>query len=413
MRTAGALFALLSLSALPALANEDAAPRSIPGWNEYVDSLRDLPQRMLAKLPESMRRDPQIQQEVGRLALEAAASSALEALGGNGNYPVFLPTIGQVLNVGQPNADTVYRAATITPGGSYRLRGTRGSLRMLNIGQGGASPDATREYLDLNALRIDAQGRFDVLLSPTRPAGHTGEWWPLQPNTSRLLLRMVSSDWSRERDPTLSIERVDKPMAHTRASAAELEQRLRRLPAAMNFIGLLFVDHVAQLRAQGFVNKLKVLDVSQMGGLTGQFYYEGAYELREDEALIVTATVPKQCVYRSMILTNDLYETTDWTNNHSSLNDSQAAPDADGVLRIVVSAQDPGVSNWLDTAGYATGLMQGRWYECDTQPIPSVTKVAFADVRKALPRQTKTITQEERDRMLRERRAAYQQRPLW
>ena len=99
--------------------------------------------------------------------------------------------------------------------------------------------------------------------------------------------------------------------------------------------------------------------------------------LRDDEALIVEATVPKQCVYRSMILTNELYETTDWYNNHSSLNDAQAAPDARWRTAIVVSAKDPGVPNWLDTAGYPTGVIQGRWFQCDTQPVPSIRKVAL------------------------------------
>jgi hypothetical protein len=334
-----------------------------------------------------------------------------------------LAQIGQVLNVGQPNADTSYRIARLTPGGSYRLRGQRGSLRMANISQSGAMPyesgpkparpGAVRRMHDINALQVDDLGRFDVLLSPTRPADYEGDWWQLEPTTTRLLLRMVSADWSKERDPTISIERVDKPMTHTRRSAADLEQRLRQLPTATAFIASLFIDHVAQLRAQGFVNKLKVFDVAALGGLAGQFYYEGAYELRDDEALIVEAQVPKQCVYRSMILTNELYETTDWYNNQSSLNDAQAAPDSDGVLRIVVSAKDPGVPNWLDTAGYPTGVVQGRWFQCDTEPVPSVRKIAMADLRKALPKDTKMVTREERERVVRERRAAYQERPLW
>jgi hypothetical protein len=53
----------------------------------------------------------------------------------------------------------------------------------------------------------------------------------------------------------------------------------------------------------------------------GQFYYEGAYELLPDDALIVEAKVPDKCSYWSVILTNDIYETTDWYNNQSSLND--------------------------------------------------------------------------------------------
>jgi hypothetical protein len=399
-----------------------AAP-AIAGWNEFVDGLRGLPERMLAKLPEAMRNDPQVQQEVGRLILESLASSTLDAIGGDGDFPAFLPAVGQLLNVGQPNADTVYRIARLTPGGSYRLRGERGSLRMVVIAEVGPAPGepgfdpaqarAPRSTHDVNALKADVQGRFDVLLSPQRPEGYTGDWWPLSPGTSKLLLRMVSGNWSIERDPTFSIERIDKPMLKPRRSAADLEQRLRRLPNATAFMALLFADHVEQLRKEGYVNKLKVFDTSQIGGLATQFYYEGAYDLRDDEALIVEAKVPARCLYRSVILTNEIYETTDWYDNHSSLNDSQAAPDADGVLRVVVSAKDPGVPNWLDTAGYPRGVVQGRWTECDSQPVPSVRKLALSAVRKALPRDTATVTPEQRERIVRERRAQLQQRPLW
>ncbi len=400
-----------------------SAPQKIAGWDEFIDGLRDLPASMLAKLPESERSDPQVQQEVGRLMLAALTASSLDALGSDGDHPVFLAQLGQTLNVGQPNADTVYRVARITPGGTYRLRGRRGTLRMFkisqvspNLGEGGTNAKhvgAASTDGDANALKVDREGRFDVLLSPVRPAGYAGDWWQLDTSANRLLLRMVSSDWKKEVDPTISIERVDVAVNRPRPAAADLEQRLRRLPAATSSIALLFVDHVEGLRRQGYVNTLKIFDTSQLGGLTGQFYYEGAYDLRDDEALIVEAKAPAKCAYRSMILTNELYETTDWYNNQSSLNDSQARADADGVLRIVVSARDPGVPNWLDTAGYGRGLMQGRWTGCDSQPIPAVHKVLLSDLRKSLPPQTPMIAPDERQRLIRERRAELQQRPLW
>jgi hypothetical protein len=45
--------------------------------------------------------------------------------------------------------------------------------------------------------------------------------------------------------------------------------------------------------------------------------------------------------------------------------------------------------------------------------MPSIRKLPFAEVRAALPAETPTISPEQRERVLRERRAAYQQRPLW
>src|SRR5262249_39770140 len=159
-----------------------------------------------------------------------------------------------------------------------------------------------------------------------------------------------------------------------RPPAAALAQRLERLPGATSGMALMFVDHVEGLRREGYVNKLKTFDVSQMGALVGQFYYEGSYDLKDDEALIVEAKVPGKCAYRSIILTNALCETTDWYNNQASLNEAQAKADSDGVLRVVVSAKDPGVPNWLDTSGHPVGVIQGRWTDCDAQPVPTVRK---------------------------------------
>src|SRR3546814_7850823 len=112
-----------------------------------------------------------------------------------------------------------------------------------------------------------------------------------------------------------------------------------------------------------------------MSGLSRQAYYEGAYDLADDEVLISEVRIPDQVSYWSLILTNELYETTDWYNNQSSLNDVQAVVDSDGVFRAVISARDPGVHNWLDTSGYPRGAIQGRWVDTDDKPTPTIRKV--------------------------------------
>jgi hypothetical protein len=408
------LVALLFATTAQAQTNSPA-PATVPGWAEFTEALRTLPDRMLAKLPLSMRSDPQVQQEVARMALEALASQSIDAIGADGDAPQFLPSIGQVLNIGQPNADTIYRAATLTPGGSYRLTGKRGNLRLAVIAQvvpQGQPGAGAREHLRLDSLKTDRNGRFDVLISPEKPAGHKGDWWKLNPAATTLMLRLVSSNWGREVEPVLAIERTDKPIARPRLSAAALEQRLRMLPRKIDYIALMFVDHVEKLRAQGFVNKVNIVDVG-LGALAGQYYYEGVYDLKDDEALIIESPVPAKCDYRSLILTNELYETTDWVNNHASLNDSQAAPDPDGKLRIVVSARDPGVKNWMDTSGYPRGIIQGRWTGCNSQPVPVTKLVKLADLGAALPKDVAQASPEQRQTILRERRRQAQERPLW
>lgn len=417
-RTSAIAFLLASSSVIGA-ESADTVIADPPGWQSLIEDLKVLPVQLLAQLPPQMREDPLIQQEVARLALQAFTVSSLRTLGGYGDHPVFLPGIGELFNVGQPNADTLYRVAQITPGGIYRLRGHQGSLNMAVIGQvGSESGDQgeRRQHWDIGALTTDDEGHFDVILSAERPAGYDGDWWPLNPNAHSLMLRLVSSDWAEQQDPTIAIERLDVAAAKPRATAEELEQRLRQLPQATSFLANMFVDHVEQLRQQGYVNRLKVMGESESntgGLLPGQFYYEGAYDLADDEALIIAAKHPASCDYRSVILTTELYQTTDWYNNHSSLNASQAKPDSDGVLRVVVSAKDPGVPNWLDTAGHSRGAVQGRWTNCDSQPVPSVRKVPVGDVRAHLPSDTPIVSAKERQQIIRERRAAYQQRSHW
>jgi hypothetical protein len=415
------LLGVLAISTVRA--GEPASPpESVPGWNDFLSGLRDLPERILARLPEEQRADPQIRQEVGRLALSAVTAATIDALASDPDHPVFLPQINNYITTGQPNADTNYRSAKITPAGVYRLRGMRGSMSQTRISEAGPRPkqvDGTvnlgnpRPVHDLNTLDVDAAGRYDVVLSPTRPEGYSGDWWQLDPTSNMLLVRMVGSDWAREKEPTLSIERVDAPATRPRPPAAVLEASLRAIVNSADFIAPLLVDRPQKLRAEGYVNKLKDVDFSQMGGLKGQSYYEGVYDLKDNEALIIETKLPESCAYRSLILTNPIYETTDWYNNHSSLNGAQSAADKDGVLRVVLSARDPGVANWLDTAGYPTGVIQGRWLECSSKPLPAMRKVLLADVIKSLPAGTVRVSAKEREQQVRDRRALLQQRPLW
>jgi len=401
--------------------------RAFPAWEAFTVELRELGDTMMALLPERLRNDPQVQQEVGRLMLGALAARTLDALASDGDHPAFIPWIGATMNVIQPNADTIYKKVVITPGGTYRIRGDRGSLRILKMVQANVLPEETGKtnpgigvlaHNDFNTLRVDEKGRIDVVLSPTRPEGYDGDWWQLDPRAHALLLRQVAYNWGEERDPRLSIERLDVPAARPRVPAAKLEKALRSLAGATRNTAVILVDHVEEIRRDGTINKVAELKVggaaaSQVGGLVGQFYYEGAYDLAADEALIFEAKIPVQCGYWSVILTNDIYETIDWYNNHSSLNGVQGQVDRDGMFRAVISEQDPGVPNWLDTAGHLTGVVQGRWTDCDSKPIPQLRKVPLADVRRLLPADTASVTPAQREQAIRERRSQLQLRPLW
>ena len=392
---------------------------SLMSWEEFVDQLKPLGARLMRRLPERLREDPQVVQESYRLLLAGLARGLSDAVVGDRRHPMFVPEISLAQNVFQPNSDTIYKSVMIDGAGVYRLKGERGDTRMLILAQLGPATlrtgklGAALKQYDFDTLTFDDQGRFDVIISGTRPDGHRGDWWELDPRAEKFMVRTVGCRWGDEREPRYGIDRLDVAPTKGRHSAAELSFRLSEIPTIAGHCACTFPDHVEKLRQEGYINRLKVFDVSQMVGLNRQHYYEGAYQLEEDEALIVEAKVPDKVKYWSLILTNDIYETTDWSNNQSSLNDAQAHIDRDGWFRAVVSARDPGLPNWLDTSGYPSGAIQGRWFDASSAPTPEVKKLKLADVRSALPADTPRVTPAERDATLRERRIKAQMRVIW
>lgn len=389
-------------------------------WEELLDQLRPLGEQMRNRIPERLRSDPHIMQESMRLMLSGVLRTVNDAIMHDRSHPMFVPEINVCQNIFQPNADTIYKAALIEKGGAYRIRGDRGTTRMMILAQLG--PDSVRTHKhhpaqghnDFDDLRIGPDGSFDVILSAERPAGYAGDWWELKPGTEKLMLRIVACDWGVEREPRFGIVRLDSARAAKgRPTLEELAFRFGEIAHGTTFCALAFPDKVQQLRDEGFINSLKVADFSQMTGLSAQSYYEGAFELEEDEALITEVRIPKKVRYWSLILTNELYETIDFYHNQSSLNAAQAVVDADGYFRAVISLRDPGVHNWLDTSGYPSGAVQGRWFDAEQRPTPTMKKVKLADVRSHLPADTVLVTPDQRADAIRDRTLRAHTRIIW
>lgn len=388
-------------------------------WEALIDGLRPLGEAMRKRMPERLRGDRQVMAESMRLLLAGLARASSDALVGDRRHPMFVPELNVAQNIFQPNADTIYKSCLIEKGGSYVLRGDRGTTRMMILAQMGPDTLRTGKHHpvlgqgDFDTLALDDRGHFEVVISPERPSGHRCDWWQLDPACEKFMIRIVSCDWGVEREPRFGIARLDVDEAKGRPSLASLNAGFAEMPGITGVCALAFPTHVEELREQGYLNALKVFDVSQMSGLKGQSYYEGAYEIADDEALITEVTIPDQYKYWSIILTNDIYETTDWYNNQSSLNDKQGLVDADGIFRTVISARDPGVHNWLDTAGYPSGAIQGRWFGASATPNPTLRKVKLVEVLAHLPPETRRVTPPERAAVLRDRRIAAQQRAIW
>ena len=123
----------------------------------------------------------------------------------------------------------------------------------------------------------------------------------------------------------------------------------------------------------------------------------GRFELEPDEALILEVE-PPEGVYWSISLGNPWLETIHYGRHQSSLNGHQAVIDSDGIFRAVICATDPGVANWLDTAGHSNGAMLLRCVRTETAPVPHVRVVKVDEVLSLLPADTTMTTPDERAR---------------
>jgi hypothetical protein len=357
-------------------------------------------------------------QELYKLAFSALANGYLGHAYLDAARPVFAPMWNIAMNLAGPAPDYVYMTAEIDPAGVYEISGFRGTARFVEITQQrwkmigsaevqGASPASG----DLDDLTIGPDGRFSVVLSAERPAAYDGDWWQLHPGVIRLLVRKCACDWRREVDARLAINRLDDCPA---ATPADFASRFATMAEWIEKVISFDINLARRYREHHGINVLtrsKIIET--MGGLPAQLYYDGAYEIGDDEALIVDTALPKTSRYWSILVADDRFSTVDWLNRQSSLNDAQARLDADGRFRAVVSARDPGVPNWLDKADNAWGILQLRWNRPSDAPNPIVTKVPLDEVRKHLPSDTPVIDARLRKAYLRARREAAQLRQLW
>ena len=109
-------------------------------------------------------------------------------------------------------------------------------------------------------------------------------------------------------------------------------------------------------------------------------YAMGRWDLQPDEALVMTGELPS-CVFANVMLWNRHMQTLEYRSRQSSLNQAQIELEADGSYRIVVADRDPGVANWLDTAGHAKGTIFWRFLlpesdlpqpQCEVVPVDSL-----------------------------------------
>ncbi len=299
--------------------------------------------------------------------------------------PVLKRTAHETIKLGADNPDNHYFNAAISGRHEYRLRGNRGTVSYLSFGtqaghygQGGGLPPTG--FLEASQLALGPNGDFEIALCcEPRP----GNWLPMKPETGMLLVRQTFADRARETPATLRLVRVDGPHQPVPVTAAMIDEGLKNASTLVAGASLLFAKWARDFQAH--TNRLPRFDQevsNQAGGDPNIAYYHSHWRLAADEALVVEV-LPPRCEHWNFQLNNYWMESLDYRYFRIHVNKHTATYEADGSVRLVVAHQDPGVPNWLQTAGHDSGTMLFRWIRAEAHPEPGTRVVKLASLSAA------------------------------
>ena len=387
----------------------DARIMTGEAWDEFCDTLKRAGKLVLGDgVPDS----PSDRAEGFRyLTRFLAAGTVLCVEHADPDYPEFGRMVDHTMAWGLDCPDCLYLYATVRGDAGYRISGNRGSANHIDIqvnyghfAQGDISTWGTISSLNGLDLRTEPDGSFELFLGGEE---RDGNWLRLEPNAEFVLVRQYFNDWERERPADLIIERLDAAYPVPLPRTDQVAARLARLSMWLERGGALW-ERMSKAMLGLAPNTLLVSlpkDSDKRAGMQGQAYGIGNFRCAPDEAVIVEFT-PPPCHHWSFGLANWYWESLDFASRQSSLNGHQATLDSDGVFRGVIAHEDPGVPNWLDTAGHTEGTIAARFLLADSAPEPKLRSVKLADLRAELPDDTPRISVAARAEILERRRRA-------
>lgn len=277
--------------------------------------------------------------------------------------PTLHRPVHETVKIGADNPDNYYQHAAISGAHEYRLRGTRGTINYLGFGTyaggyGEEGRSGETGYLEGKDLDVGKDGSLEILLSCREQPGN---WLPMEPDTSKLHVRQTYLDREHEELAELTLERIGDE-----GGAPQLTPET--VDTGLTMAGRLVVGCAAMFAnwAEGFAERPNELPLFDPGvslaahGDPNIVYYHGYWRLAPEEALVVEVT-PPACDYWNFQLNNHWMESLDYRHHRISVNKHTARVREDGSVRLVVAHRDPGVANWLETAGHTLGTMCFRW----------------------------------------------------
>lgn len=351
-------------------------------WDEFCDALKDAGKIIQSpKAPKDAFDQAEGYRYLTRL-LRGGLESFLEFR--DPEFPQLRCPAHETIKLGADNPDNRYESCSVNPKNDYRIFGTRGTVDYLGIGSvinkyatGGGMK--TTGFIDAREMTIDDDGSFELIISQRE---HPGNWLPIGPETNSINVRQTFQDRINEKPAELKIERIGAQ--GERPQPLTPEKLVRGLQGATMFVqgsAKLFEDWSESFLPTN--NQLPPADQAYcqaIGGDPNIFYFHSAWELADDEVLVIEAPTIPECQTWNFQLDNWWMESLDYRHHTIHINKHTAHYEDDGSVVAYVSHRDPCKPNWVETAGHKLGTMCWRWIGADEHPLLNVRVVKFADL---------------------------------
>ncbi len=292
-------------------------------------------------------------------------------LEGDPERPSFTPLASPTRKILGDNVDSRYFFAPITGTRAYRIHGRRGNDVYLSFCVYGGKPDgqwSERVVANVSQREISfgADGSFELVLSPEPSSAGRAKWVKLEPDAVCVISREYYTDSGHTRPARFTLEAVEPTAAPAPLSDELLASRLR---AVATFVreSIQFAPIPPLPAVNTLLPPMPWSPTVRGWGTPDNIYALGAFELEPDQAIVIAGRSP-QCTYWGVQLWNRYMQSLDSRYHRVSVNHAQAQLEADGSWRVVIAHRDPGVPNWLDTAGHREGLFFCRWLQAEELP---------------------------------------------
>lgn len=363
------------------------APRSTAAFDELLATLQEA--RDAYVLDEERHVDELEVLEAFKYVLHLTSEVTELLVEGDSERPRFSSIVTPARKFLGDNPDSLYQQAVIRGDRAYRITGRKDLQSYISFTIHGPDPAGGLNgpvQADMNddAFTLGADGSFSLVIGPPGTPGADIE---LQPDARYVIVRNY---YLRERsahvDPDihvrLDIQPLDDPGPAPVLTDEVLASRLRDANAFLHAttMGLRVFGTPAtvpfvsnELNTVGTPWCFRNADVDAAGAVD-IYYSSGTFDLAPDEALVMEGTLPPSR-FTNVMLWNVHMQTLEYRSRRSSLNSLQLELGEGDSYRIVVSATDPGVPNWLDTEGHRRGTIFWRFLLPEDQPDTPRCKV--------------------------------------